>query len=302
MADLLSVIIPTFNPDINRLSQTILGLQNQTLTFNHWELIIVDNNSCPAVNIDLSWHPNHAIVTATQQGLSFARLKGFDQAAGNIIVMVDDDNILDENYLKNVLEIFKLNIETGAIGGKLIPLFEKPAPVWLNEFYTNLALRDLGDEIITTAWRNEYPSFAPVGAGMAIRKTALEAYINASQTQSNMIADRTGSSLTSGGDNDIIIEVLKSGWQVGYFPLLTLQHIIPAGRMQVNYVAKLLNNTNRSWIQVLKKHNINPWDNISPWTLPLRKTKAWFTYKAWKNTVNYIKWQGACGMFDGLAE
>jgi hypothetical protein len=36
--------------------------------------------------------------------------------------------------------------------------------------------------------------------------------------------------------------------------------------------------------------------------VPLRKLKAYFTYKAWENEPNYIKWKGACGMFEGLAK
>lgn len=302
MTTLLSIIICTYNPDANRLQQTITSLQNQSLPFDNWELIIVDNNSFPAINIDLSWHLHNQIVKEQKPGLTYARLKGFRQAKGAFIVMVDDDNILDKDYLKNTLTTFTSNDKLGAIGGKSIPLFEKTPPKWLKDFYGSLALRDPGKNEMIAGWNNEYPACAPIGAGMGIRKKALETYIEKAKKGNITIADRTGNALSSGGDNDIVIEILKSGWQVGYFPVLELKHIIPEQRMQVHYMARLLNNTNRSWVQLLEAHGINPWIKIPKWTVPFRKIKSWFTYRAWQNTSNYIKWHGACGMYDGLSQ
>jgi glycosyltransferase involved in cell wall biosynthesis len=300
MFEFISVILPTYNPNISRLNETISGLKKQTLNVMQWELIIVDNNSTPAVDIDITWHPNHKVIIALNQGLTYARLMGFDQAAGRYIIMVDDDNILDKDYLANTLQIFKANPKLGAIGGKSKPLFETSPPEWLKEFYSNLALRDMGENILTTAWKNEYPSFAPIGAGMAIRQSALDVYISKINSTNTIITDRTANSLNSGGDNDIVLELLKSGWEIGYFPTLVLDHIIPKLRMEPCYMARLINNTNKSWVHVLEKHHINPWKKVAKWTVPIRKIKAWFTYRAWKNETNYIKWQGSCGLFDGL--
>jgi hypothetical protein len=215
--------------------------------------------------------------------------------------MVDDDNILQANYLEKVNNIFSANSKLGAAGGKSLPLFETEPPVWLPEFYGNLALRDFGDKIVINKWENKYPDYAPIGAGMAIRKTALSAYINKINTKTTTISDRKGNSLSSGGDNDMIIEISKAGWFTGYFPMLSLQHIIPAERMQSNYLARLVNNTNKSWVELLESHHINPWKKIAAWSVSLRKIKASFTYKAWQSDLHYIRWQAACGIFDGLA-
>lgn len=299
---MLSVIIPTYNPDANRLAKTLTGLQKQSLPIQAWELIIVDNNSSQPINAELGWHPNHKIVRETVQGLTYARLKGFNEARGQVLILVDDDNILDENYLQNTLKAFQEQPKLGAIGGKSLPLFESDPPAWLSEFYSSLALRDLGDEVLTASWDYKYPVCAPIGAGIAIRKAALNTYIKKISTQKNVITDRKGDSLSSGGDNDIILEILKAGWHVGYLPGLVLHHIIPAQRMEAGYIARLINNSSNSWVRLLQSHGINPWPQISVWTVFPRKVKAWFTYKAWINNVNYIRWQGACGTFDGLAK
>lgn len=302
MTKLLSVILPTYNPDSCRLHQTLTGLKQQSLPVEHWELIVIDNNSNPVVDIDLSWHPHIKLVKEIKPGLTHARLKGFENAFGEIIVMVDDDNILDKDYLKTTLSIFTSNNTLGAIGGKSVPLFETPPPAWLNEFYGNLALRDMGETDWLTSWQNNYPACAPIGAGMGVRKRALQSYIHKTTSHTAIITDRTGNSLSSGGDNDMIIEILKSGWQVGYFPALNLTHIIPQARMQRTYLANLIKSTNKSWVQLLEAHSINPWPKIPRWSVSMRKLKSWFTYRAWQNSANYIKWQGTCGLYDGLAE
>lgn len=300
----LSVIIPTYNPDVERLNKTLNGLKEQTLSFSQWELIVVDNNSSSDFpsQMDVSWQPNSRLVHEPKQGLTHARLKGFAESRGAIIVMVDDDNILAADYLEQVLSIFDQQPKLGAVGGKSIPLFEMEPPEWLSTFYSSLALRNLGEEVIIEGWANKYPSSGPIGAGMALRKAVLKAYMDKASAGKVKITDRTAVSLSSGGDNDMIIEILKAGWLVAYHPALILQHIIPAERMEIGYLARLENNTNKSWVQLLESHGINPWNKIAGWTVPLRKLKAWFTYKAWKSKVNFIRWHGACGTFEGLAD
>ncbi|MFC0514570.1 glycosyltransferase [Mucilaginibacter angelicae] len=299
----ISVIIPSYNPDAGNINAVLQALRAQTYPCFNWELIIVDNNSTNGVlqNIDLSWHGMAVVIREQKQGLTYSRLAGFKAAKGRIVVMVDDDNLLDPGYLDNVAVIFSADSTLGAAGGKSVPIFETPPPAWLKEFYGSLALRDPGDEILTSKWEEVYPAAAPIGAGMAIRKTALRSYLEKTGGVKQVIADRSGSSLASGGDNDIVLEILRSGWRTGYYPALSLKHIIPAARMQPGYVAKLLNNTNKSWVQVLASHQISPWKKIPKWTLPFRKARSWFSCRAWKSPAQYIKWQAACGLFEGQA-
>lgn len=302
MINFISVIISTYNPKKEIIKRTIDGLKAQSLSIANWELIIIDNNSFQKVEIDLQWHQNGKIISENKQGLSYARLCGFANAKGELIVMVDDDNILDENYLTNCLNIFNENTTIGAAGGKSLPEFEITPPCWVNEFYGNLALRDLGDKILIDNWKQQYPLCAPIGAGMAIRKTALSFYLSNNTKNETMITDRSADSLSSGGDNDIVIEILKAGWSVGYFPELSLVHIIPKERLQISYFARLIKDTNKSWVQLLEKHQINPWHKISSWTVPLRKAKSWFKIAAWKNKINYLNWKAACGYYEGLSK
>jgi hypothetical protein len=135
---------------------------------------------------------------------------------------------------------------------------------------------------------------------MVIRKAALTRYHQKIASSNDIISDRSGTSLASSGDNDIVLEILKSNFTVGYFPELVLKHIIPSSRMQAKYIAKLVNNTNISWVKLLKSHNICPWNTIPRWSVPFRKLKSYFQYRAWTGEVEYIKWRAACGTYEGL--
>ena len=302
----LSVIIPTYNPDSYNLSQTINGLRNQTLGLSKWELIIIDNNSTNGVpdTLDITWHPNSSIIKELKQGLTYSRIAGVNQSKGNIVVMVDDDNILSPGYLKNMVAHFKANPQLGSIGGKITGLFNNYTPEsWTTEFWNMLALRDYGNEAIISEPKllSEYPTFSPVGAGMGVRRELFSAYINEIPKNTHQITDRSGGSLSSGGDNEINIQVLKQGFSVAYFPDLSLQHIIPVSRLTKDYLSRLNYESSISWIRLLLKYGICPWPVIKPYTVLLRKIKAWINYKAWNSGANYIKWKGACGIFEALA-
>ena len=311
MNPLISVIIPTHNPNQLRLQRTLSGLSKQTLPNNQWELIIIDNATPDpqyVSSFDLSWHKSSKIVVENQLGLTKARVAGIKASRGQYIIFVDDDNVLDSSYLENTVNIFYEDPKLGAIGGKSLPEFEVEPKSWVKDFWICLALRDLGEEIQNYSYYNssnaekQYPFFAPIGAGMALLKEAAIFYVDSLAKDSNrMSLDRTGKSLQSGGDCDINLTLLEAGWGVGYFPQLQLTHLIYANRLTKDYLARLNYASSRSWIQVLDCHNIRPWKKIPQWSVLPRQLKAFFSCQAWKSSSAFIQWRGNCGMFEGLA-
>ncbi|MBC7365667.1 MAG: glycosyltransferase [Undibacterium sp.] len=302
----LSVVLPTHNPHPGRLHATLLGLSRQTLPVNAWELLVVDNASQPALT-DLSPFPftdQVHIVREPTLGLAHARRAGFRAARGDIVILVDDDNVLAPDYLSHVVRLFAAHPELGVIGGPSRPDFEQPPAEWQHEFFGLLALRDLGPAPLIESLRShpghgawDYPACAPIGAGMALRRTALTAWLDV--VPSACLTDRRGTELTSGGDNDIVLALARAGWAVGYFPELALIHIIPAGRLSPDYLARLNRGIQKSWMQVLTRHSANPWKPIPAWSVPLRELKAWFTCRAWASSAARIRWEGRRGHFAG---
>jgi glycosyltransferase involved in cell wall biosynthesis len=308
MKNLLTVIICTHNPRKEYLLKVIDSLKSQTLPIQKWEFLIIDNASQVYLSseVDLSWHPNAQHIREETLGLTAARLRGIKEASSEVLVFVDDDNVLDPDYLQNTVEIVEKYPDLGAIGGKSLPEFEVEPEPWIDQFHGCLALRDLGNEIQTYFIKNnskEYPAFAPIGAGLVLQKRAANIYAAVvCQDISRMSLGRTGKRLVSGEDNDIVLTLLESGWGVGYFPALQLTHLISANRLTKDYLARLNHASSRSWVQVLAAHDIRPWEKIPQWSVFPRKLKAFFSIQPWKNPESYIKWQGSCGMLEGLAD
>jgi hypothetical protein len=92
---------------------------------------------------------------------------------------------------------------------------------------------------------------------------------------------------------------MAAGWEAAYFPRLVLTHLIPAARLQPEYLARLNRAIQRTWMQVLSRHEANPWPPLSPAAAALRQAKAFLTYRAWSSAASRIRWQGACGHFEG---
>lgn len=304
---LISVILPTHSPDATRLRRTLAGLRAQTLPADQWELLLVDNASVPPVAlVDVTSFapPGLRIVREPRLGLTAARRCGFNAARGELLVLVDDDNVLAPDYLAEIAQLFARHPRVGACGGRSVPEFSQPPEAWHRDFFDLLALRDLGPAPLF-ARRDEsgsdtaqgYPPCAPIGAGMALRRAAVQPWLQRDVAAS--LTDRRGSDLTSGGDNEIVFGVLRAGWDVAYFPELVLTHLIPAARLERRYLARLNRGIQSSWMRVLSRHGANPWPEIAGWSVPLRQLKAWLTCRAWTGPAAYVRWQGACGHFEG---
>jgi glycosyltransferase involved in cell wall biosynthesis len=302
MTPTISVIIPTHAPHPARLSRTLAGLQAQSLPRDRWELVIIDNRSPTPIALDLCWHPSARVVREERIGLTNARLAGGAATKGEVLVFVDDDNVLASDYLEVVANLFAERPQLGAAGGKSLPEWETVPEIWVQEFASTLALRDLGKEPqVAGSDVRGYPSCAPVGAGMALRRSAWAVYVDYVSRDSTALTDRTGGELTSGGDNDIVLRILKAGWEVGYFPQLSLTHLIPAGRLSRDYLARLNHGIAKSWVQVLHRHGICPWPPAPSWQVAIRKWRAYLRYRAWRGPAEYIRWKGVCGQFEGRA-
>lgn len=304
----VSVIIPTHNPDPGRLGRTLEALRQQFLPGPEWETILVNNASTrfPGDEFFARHAPaNLRHVFEPQLGLTSARMSGFASAAADVAVMVDDDNALAPDYLSRALAILQADPQLGAIGGKSIPEFAVHPPDWAAEFFPLLALRDSGDEPMVARTlrppgtkQNQYPFCAPIGAGMVLRRPAWAAWLKAREGGSTL-SDRRGQELTSAGDNDIVFCLMHAGWSVGYFPDLMLTHLIPASRLEPEYLERLNRGIQKTWMKVLALHEACPWPPLSPAGCWLRQLRSWMRHQPWRSAAARIRWQGACGHFEG---
>jgi hypothetical protein len=237
----ISVVICTHNPRDDYLQRCLVALDRQTLSKDFWELIIVDNASRPemAPPKALAWHPRARFVSEPKLGLTPARLCGIRAAQGELLVFVDDDNVLDPDFLETALHIDQERPFLGSWSGQCRPEFEQPPPEWSRRYWGSLVIRQFDHDV----WSNlpRLPDTMPCGAGLCIRRPAAQHYLLLHETGKRSFQfDRTGSSLLSGGDNDLAACACDIGLGVGLISTLRLTHLIPRVRLTESYLTRLL--------------------------------------------------------------
>jgi len=236
----LSVIVCTHNPRPDYFRRCLSALEAQTFQRDEWELILIDNASAPdkAPHPDLSWHAQARLVREEQLGLTPARLRGIREATGNLLVFVDDDNVLDVDFLETALRVADEKPFLGSWSGQCRPEFEEPPPEWTRRYWGNLVIR----EFDTDVWSNlpRLPQSMPCGAGLCVRREVAARYLFLHEAgKRSLQLDRTGESLISGGDNDLAGCACDLGLGIGLISSLKLTHVIPPERLTVEYLARL---------------------------------------------------------------
>jgi len=235
---MLSVIVCTHNPREAYLRQCIDALRDQTLALCEWELLVIDNCSEDPVLPDLTWHARAKTICEQTLGLTRARLRGIRETRGELLVFVDDDNVLDPDFLEIAARILREKPFLGSWSGQCRPKFEQPPPDWSRRYWGNLAIREFEKDV----WSN-LPRLAatmPCGAGLCIRRNAAERYLWLHETGARAFQlGRTGTSLLSCEDNDLAACACDIGLGVGLIAALKLTHLIPTERMTADYLARL---------------------------------------------------------------
>jgi glycosyltransferase involved in cell wall biosynthesis len=278
----LSVIICTHNPREDYLFRTLEALREQTLPLAEWELLLIDNASFPTVNrmASLVWHPNNRYVREGVLGLTPARLRGIQEAQGQVLIFVDDDSLLESSYLELAMGIAKSRPDLGCWGaGCIEPEYEKPPPEWLAPWDEALAVRRLDRDL----WAN-IPGMnhsQPFGLGMCLRRTVAVRYASLCQTDDvRRSLDRSGGSLASCGDTDIAMLACKLGMGTASFTGLKITHLIPERRMTPQYMRRLIASREESAVVLLSLYELG---NIN---LPMRRLRL--TIKYLLNWVRYF--------------
>jgi glycosyltransferase involved in cell wall biosynthesis len=237
----LSIVICTHNPRLFSLHRVIDALRVQSLATDAWELVVVDNCSREPVRevLDLSWHPSARFVEEQKAGLTHARLRGIRETRGDLIVFVDDDNVLDADYLETTSRIAREHPFVGAWSGQTVPEFETQPPDWTRRYWGSLVIRDLERD----SWSNlpYLHDSMPSGAGLCVRREVASRYLALHEGgHRRIVLDRREDSLVSGGDNDLAVCAIDVGMGIGTFHSLRLTHLIPSVRTTEPYLLRLV--------------------------------------------------------------
>lgn len=240
---MITVIICTYNRE-KYIGQLLDSLAKNDYPESDYEIVLVNNNSTDNTRLICErFAANHQnisfrYVEEHEQGLSAARNRGIKEAKGDIIIYVDDDALVDSDYIRSYAEHFSSSPETMAAGGPIEPLYETAEPSWMSP-YTKALL---------TAWMNygdkvrEYPSGRFPGGGNAAYRKGVFDKVGLFNTD----LGRKGTALLASEEKDIFDKMRQLGMRVLYLPTPVLHHIIPQAKLEEPYFNRLTLQIGRS--------------------------------------------------------
>jgi glycosyltransferase involved in cell wall biosynthesis len=213
------------------------SLLKQNLTISSFEVLLVDNNSTDETgNIVNSYQKENLnfplkYILETNQGISYARNRGVKEAKGEIIVFIDDDETVDEDYLSHLKCFFENNPKARICTGPVIPVYEQESPKWLSK-YTLRAVTGAYDK-----GRNQkriYEKDCPGTGHASFRKGT-----DGSGEEFNPDLGRKGTSLLGAEDKDFFLRILEAGGEMYYLPEAKIYHHIPASKLTDDYFKRV---------------------------------------------------------------
>jgi len=233
---MLSIIICTYNRS-NYLYSVLKSIAENDFPVEKYEIVLINNNSTdntenecvrfqndfPQVNFRYSVEKN--------QGLSYARNRGINEAKGEILVYVDDDAFVNKEYLQTYTDFFEQNQSAVAAGGAILPVYETKEPSWISHFTKQLVTGYLylGNKIKKFE-KSKYPG----GGNAAYRREVFDkiGYFNVD-------LGRKGNNLIGSEEKDLFDKMTQMGMSFYYLPNAILYHIIPEKKLTKEYFNQL---------------------------------------------------------------
>lgn len=237
----ISVIICTYNGE-KQLEKTFEYLFKQKIKENiDWEIIVVNNNStdntAKTIETIINNNKTHNIQSFYEQlpGKLAALKLGIRNSKFKYLLICDDDNWLDENYIETAYNFMENRPEVGVLGGKGSPVDLDALPKWILPHLHNYAAAE------------QWPFSADItheigsvyGAGMVIRTKIYKKIID-EEWPLLLSALRHGKMLLSGEDTEICYIARLLGYKIYYNADLTFKHNFPLSKINQTYLLRLV--------------------------------------------------------------
>jgi glycosyltransferase involved in cell wall biosynthesis len=235
----VSVVICCFNSR-HRIVPTLEHLALQKGIEFPWEVILVDNNSTDGTSeiaIE-TWNKNNSpcpfrVIKELRPGTMHARKKGIEVSNYRYLLYCDDDNWLNENYIKTAFSTIGMDERISAVGGIGFLEFEKAPPDWIAKFVKKFGGGPQGkrDGDITFDKGFLYT------AGAVLDRIWLDRLYSSGFESS--LKGRDGKSLVAGEDTELTFALKLIGGKLHYSSQMHFKHFMPNGRMTWKYLKKL---------------------------------------------------------------
>lgn len=233
MSVAFSVLLATHNGE-DVLARSLAGYVRATHPGVPWKIIIVDNASTDAsATVVRSFASRLPIELIKEQrrGKSCAINRAISAAAGEFVIITDDDSIPAPSFLVEWVNVLEVQREYELFGGRIEPLFEISPPKWLRDsrlhFDLMFAERDCPEGPI-----NPEGIF---GCNMAVRTSAFHRGLRFDEN----IGPEAGNGDYGMGDETVFCRsVASSGGKCWFARKPRVQHIVRAWQLTQASLAK----------------------------------------------------------------
>lgn len=254
-------------------------------SFRDFELLVIDNDSSDGTaqkaeeilksqGTEINWR---LIVNEKNSGFAAGQNQGIWESKGEFILLLNQDAVLDEDFLKNIIEVFEKDRKIGAVQGKLLRLKVGEEKFEKTDLIDNAGLKIFKNRRIIARGQGEKDTgqfdrmeeiFGADGAAPIYRRTALE--------ETKICVDsRIGSASVPRSeyfdedffmykeDVDLAWRLRLFGWKAFLEPKALAWHSRTAGesaaknylgiwqeRRKINKKAKFFSFRNQRWMQI----------------------------------------------------
>lgn len=230
----ISVALCTHN-HADRLELTLPDLAQLRSPQVPWELLIIDNG-CTDGTIDLLarhvWPADWTVRVVREEklGLSNARNCAIQEAVGDYIIFIDDDETPDPDWLCAYARLIEEKTPD-AFGSRIRVLFEDTRPTWLQD-----------DLLGFLGAMNRFDSITPLtergtsfnGGNFGFRKSVIDRVGGF-----DAMLGRKGTDNTGGEEVDFYRRLLAAGFHVWWTPEAVIHHRIQASKLSRQYFLDL---------------------------------------------------------------
>jgi glycosyltransferase involved in cell wall biosynthesis len=241
----ITVAICTWNR-ASLLRETLARLEEVSAAIApSWSLLVIDNNSTDETQAVINSFTGRLPITnliERRQGQCHARNLAIREARGTHLVFIDDDVLVDGQWLNNFARGAEAFPDAAAFGGPIDPWFKEPPDPVVAEAFPLLATGFCG--ILDDRPEGVLPEGQEVfGANMAFRLAALGDL----EFDPNL-----GPSATPGlvGDEiDFVARLRRRGGRVVWLPDMRVRHYVAPFRMTVPYLCDYYEGRGRTFIR-----------------------------------------------------
>ena len=232
----LSVIICTYNRD-KYIYNVLKSLADNKIDRDKYEVVLVNNNSTDNTELECSRfatdYPDVKFNYCVEynQGLSYARNRGILESVGNVVVYVDDDALVNIDYLATYYNFFDTVVGVDAAGGPILPVYETKEPKWFSHYTRQL----ITGRLYLGEKTKEFSKGAFPGGGNAAYRKSVFDEVGLFNTE----LGRKGNSLIGAEEKDLFDKMVAKGIKFFYLPNAILYHIIPETKLTDDYFERL---------------------------------------------------------------